>query len=455
MAMNIGSIGMNPMRSANWYNMAAVNNVKLVQAISRRAEKLESSKTAPRTDNTMTTISASLKKNSTEFIKRYEDSMNRLQQAAKDLSESKANGVANQMAATSSSQDVMNVQAAGKLTSPASYQVDVQQVAAAQTNQSNGAWSRGAPLEGGSFTLATQEGTAEIKVDPTAVKTNRELYSAIADEINRLDLGVTAQMEESGGKVSLTVKSAETGKENGFAISGDFAGKIGLDKAKQAAQDAVYTVRDVNDKLDKGQEYTSASNKVSIGNSSIEATLKKEGTSTIKVGDDVEGMANKLNDLVNTFNDTVKFLDKNADKGTGVLYQMRRMAQLPTGEKALNLAGISANSDGTYTFDREAFTDAMDRSPSLTKNIVSGSYGFAEGLRRGALAGLNTPSAKLVDNITSQVNNMRQTQNIINQLSQSNMMNQWSYSPMGAYSKAGSYNLFNYFTTGAMMNMYI
>ena len=43
--------------------------------------------------------------------------------------------------------------------------------------------------------MATKEGTAEIKVDPTAVKTNKDLYSAIADEINRLDLGVTAEMK--------------------------------------------------------------------------------------------------------------------------------------------------------------------------------------------------------------------------------------------------------------------
>lgn len=162
----------------------------------------------------------------------------------------------------------------------------------------------------------------------------------------------------------------------------------------------------------------------------------------------MEGIADKLDNLVNTFNDTVKFLDKNADRGTGVLYQMRRMAQLPTGEKAMNLVGISANSDGTYTFDRDVFTDAMEKNSSLTKEIVSGNYGFAEGIRRSAQAGVNTSSAKLVDN-------MKETQNIINRLTQFNMMNQWSYSPMGAYSKAGAYNMFNYFTSGAMMNMYI
>ncbi len=447
MAMNISSIGLNPMRSVNWYNMAAMNNVKLAQVFSKKMDSIANVKPVPRTDNT---VSSSLRKDSQEFLKRYEQSMTRLQQAAKDLSDSKVNGAANQMAATSTAKDVIGVQAVGKLTSPTEYHVEVQQVAAAQTNQSNSTWGRGAPLEGGSFTLATKEGTAEIKVDPTAVKTNKELYSAIADEINRLDLGVTAEMQESAGKVSLSLTSAETGKENGFAISGSFAEKIGLNQTKQAAQDAVYTVKakDVNDKLDEGKEYTSASNKVSIGEDKIEATLKKAGTSTVKVGEDVEGIADKLDNLVNTFNDTVKFLDKNADRGTGVLYQMRRMAQLPTGEKAMNLVGISANSDGTYTFDRDVFADAMEKNSSLTKEIVSGNYGFAEGIRRSAQAGANTSSAKLVDN-------MKETQNIINRLTQFNMMNQWSYSPMGAYSKAGAYNMFNYFTTGAMMNMYI
>ena len=257
MAMNISSIGLNPMRSVNWYNMAAMNNVKLAQVFSKKMDSIANVKPVPRTDNT---VSSSLRKDSQEFLKRYEQSMTRLQQAAKDLSDSKVNGAANQMAATSTAKDVIGVQAVGKLTSPTEYHVEVQQVAAAQTNQSNSTWGRGAPLEGGSFTLATKEGTAEIKVDPTAVKTNKELYSAIADEINRLDLGVTAEMQESAGKVSLSLTSAETGKENGFAISGSFAEKIGLNQTKQAAQDAVYTVKakDVNDKLDEGKEYTSA-----------------------------------------------------------------------------------------------------------------------------------------------------------------------------------------------------
>ena len=175
-----------------------------------------------------------------------------------------------------------------------------------------------------------------------------------------------------------------------------------LCKEKQAAQDAVYTVKKENDKGQAAQEKTSASNRITLDDEKIEATLKKAGSTQIKVGDDVKGMADKLDNLVKSYNNTVKFLNDNAGQGSGVLDQLRRMSRLPTGEKAMNLAGISVNpKDGTFAFDRDAFAEAMETSPTLTKEIVSGSYGVAQGLRQDAQSGLNTSSAKLVDAMDS------------------------------------------------------
>ncbi len=441
------SVGMNYPIQNSWYSIAANNNNRLAHILSQKASAV--TKVRP--------VERNFEKNgvstkSSEFLKKFQKQMIELQQAATDLSDTKVNGVANRLAAVSSDQNVMDVSAVGKLTSPAVYQVDVQQTAAAQQNQSLAAWASGAPADKGTFAVETQKGTAQLHIDPSAVKTNRELYNAIADEINRLDLGVTAKAQEANGKVSLTVSSAETGKENAFSINGTLAEKMGLTKEKQAAQDAVYTVKKENDKGQAAQEKTSASNRITLDDEKIEATLKKAGSTQIKVGDDVKGMADKLDNLVKSYNNTVKFLNDNAGQGSGVLDQLRRMSRLPTGEKAMNLAGISVNpKDGTFAFDRDAFAEAMETSPTLTKEIVSGSYGVAQGLRQDTQSGLNTSSAKLVDAMDS----FRASQDFINRMAQNNMLNQWSYSPLGTYSKANSYNLFQYFTSGAMMSMYI
>ena len=440
------SVGMNYPIQTSWYSIAANNNNRLAHILSQKASAV--TKVRP--------VERNFQKNgvstqSSEFLKKFQKQMIELQQAATDLSDTKVNGVANRLAAASSDGNVMDVATVGKLTNPAVYQVDVQQTATAQQNQSTAAWASGAPAQGGTFELETRGGTAQLHIDPSAVKTNRELYGAIADEINRLDLGVTAKAQETNGKVSLTVISAETGKENSFSINGTLAERMGLTKEKQAAQDAVYTVKN-QDSKEPAQQKTSASNKITLGDEKIEATLKKAGSAQIKVGDDVKGMADKLENLVNSYNKTVKFLDDNADRGSGVLNQLRRMATLPTGEKAMNMAGISVNGkDGTFAFDRDAFAVAMETSPSLTKEIISGSYGVAQGLRQDAQAGLNTSSAKLVDASES----FKASQDFINRMAQNNMLNQWSYSPLGTYSKANSYNLFQYFTSGAMMSMYI
>lgn len=448
MAMNFRSNGINSI-NMGWYNMAAVNNFKLAQSFVKRADAAVSS-IRPVNKVSKNNVSA-LSKDSSEFLKRYQEQLSRLQQAARDLSSSNVNSAANQMAVSASDPKVLDVQSKGTPTSPAAYQVNVQQTATAQSNESSRVWGSAAPSSGGSFTLSTSGGTAELHIDPSAASTNRELYQAIADEINRLDLGVTAKAQESGGKVSISVSSAETGKENSFSISGELAEKMGLNQVKQNAQDAVYTVKDEKNPKGQPQEFTSASNKVSIGDEQIEAVLKEKGSSQVKIGDDVKGMADKLDNLVDTFNKTVKFLDSNAERGTGVLNQLRRMAQLPTGEKAMNTVGISANKDGTLSFDRDVFAKAMDSSPRLTKEIVSGSYGVAERIGQDAKAGMNTSSAKLVDYDSA----LKSTQNYINQMNRLNMLDQWSYSPMGTYSKASTYNMFQYFTSGALMSMYI
>ena len=142
------SVGMNYPIQNSWYSIAANNNNRLAHILSQKASAVTKVRPVERNfeNNGVSTKSS-------EFLKKFQKQMIELQQAATDLSDTKVNGVANRLAAVSYDQNVMDVSAVGKLTSPAVYQVDVQQTAAAQQNQSLAAWASGAPADKGTFAV--------------------------------------------------------------------------------------------------------------------------------------------------------------------------------------------------------------------------------------------------------------------------------------------------------------
>ena len=187
------------------------------------------------------------------------------------------------------------------------------------------------------------------------------------------------------------------------------------------------------------QRFVSDSNTVTL-DGRLKASLKKTGTTNIKAGADAAtGIADSVSKLVNKFNETLSFLNKNSDRGIGVLNQMRRMIIPPTSERSMKLAGITINKDGSMKFDRAKFMEKMEQSPSLIKEVVED---FARGIRTDAQMGMQERSGNLLGtSVYSQKMLSSYEQN------QMNLMNM--------YTRSGAYNMTNYYTVGAMMNFNI
>lgn len=306
-------------------NLAQMNNNKLSQILSKRSGSSASKANG---------LSAS----ASNFLKQYQNKMTEMMNTANSMRSMGSNGSYGEMVLSSSDSSVMEAQSYYKLSQAETYDVNVEQLAASQVNASAELTASDTASMSGQLTIATNSKTLNINLDSLSGTTNEEKLNALAKEVNRYSAGVSASVVKDNGKVSLQIKGTSTGKNNGFIVSGDFASQNGLDQVKQSAQDAKYTV--------DGQQKTSSSNTVDLGGYKISATLKKEGKAKITVGADPNASADKVQKLVDSFNDTLKLLNDNSEMGAGVLKQMRKMIVPPTSEKSLNMAGITIGKIG-------------------------------------------------------------------------------------------------------------
>lgn len=421
----------------SWYNMSQMNDFKL-SLLSNKYTGVSSTKGG----------GMKLGAGDINFLSDYQKSMSDLMSAANTLSGTNKNGVLNAMGIASSDNKIMTATTSYSLNAKESYTVDVKQLASVQKNTSAQLGSYAKPTESGSFTIATGSKTVRFDVDPTGAKNNKEMLGELAKEINRNDLGVTAKIVEENGKVSLAITGQETGAENGFTVTGGFAANIGLDSVTNAATDAIYTVEK---KGGTGPvEFTSADNTVSIGGYKIEATLKDTGTATLSAGLDTGKTADAMEKLVKSFNSTLSMLDSNSARSATATRQLRNMILPPTSEKTMAKIGITVGKDGSMSFDRKVFNEAMEKDPTLVKDIIGGGNGIAQGIIKDTQKALQVTSANLLGQ-----NNSNLSGASLGGFSDQQMFDTNQMSMLSAYSKSGAYNMTNYYTVGAMMNLFI
>lgn len=422
----------------SWYNMSQMNNFKL-SLLSNKYTGVSSNKGG----------GMKLGAGDINFLGDYQKSMSDLMSAANTLSGTNKSGVFNSMGIASSDNKVMSATTRYSVNAKESYTVDVKQLASAQKNTSTQLGSYAKPTESGSFTIATGSKTVRFDVDPTGAKNNKEMLSELAKEINRNDLGVTAKIVEEGGKVSLAITGQKTGAENGFTVTGGFAANMGLDTVTDTAKDAVYTVEKSGGS--GPVEYTDSDNTVSIGGYKIEAKLKQTGTATLSAGVDTGKTADAMEKLVKSFNSTLSMLDANSARSATATRQLRNMILPPTSEKTMAKVGITIGKDGSMSFDRKVFDQAMEKDPALVKDIIGGSNGIAQGIIKDTQKALQVTSANLLGQNGSNLSGA----SLGGYQGQQQMFDTNQLSMMSAYSKSGAYNMTNYYTVGAMMNLFI
>ena len=375
------------------------------------------------------------------FVKEYTSSMSSLMQAASELKgASSSTSAVNDLTVTSSDTDVATVTERLPVRNYSEYVLDVSQTARAQVNVSDTVTASDTAAEDMDFTVAGSRGTASVQVSSTyddgTAKTNGTMLREAASQINSQNVGVRASVIEDNGEAYLKLESTHTGEVYGFRAEGQLGAASGADQVQTAALNAEYSV------TENGitRNYTSSGNDITIGAGRIGVDLKETGEVTIRSEMDQEKVSSALQDLVSSYNNALKVLNDNYDRGSGVDRQLRSLVRGLGSEQSLAKIGITVNKDATLEFDADVFAESMAREPSLVRDIISGTGGIADTAFNKASGGMNMNSSSLINNDVAEA--------------QYEMM----YSPfnvMSMYSRNSAYLHNNFYAVGLMMNYLI
>lgn len=419
-----------------YYNyQASMNNFRLTQALSNNQRFMQAVTPTSRVSSNSyrnTSLTSSM-----AFVKNYSSSMSDLMSSANALKSSNQKGVMNDLAVTSSDSAVATATEKLPVRNKQSVDLDVQQLASAQVNVSEGVKASEKAASDMNFTVGNAASSVNVQVsalnsDGTS-KTNAQMLSEAASQINRGSSNVKASVVQKDGVASLQLEGRYTGAANTFSVNGELGVAAGADTVKTEAANSKYSMT-VGGKTTQHESY---SNNISLDSTRIGVELKGVGKATINADVDSEKVASALGDLVNSYNSSLKLLNDNYDRGTGVDKQLRNLVTGLGSEKSLSQLGITVNKDATLSFDKSVFAKNMKENPSLTKSIITGPGGIANTAFNKGTTGLNMRSSSLIDGDLTNAQNEFITN---------------PYNSFGSFSKSSAYALNNYSAVGMMLN---
>ncbi len=276
--------------------------------------------------------------------------------------------------------------------------VKVEQVATTQKNTGETLVSNEKSLDAKyyQFEISSNGKTQQVSFSVSNSDNNEAVQRKIAEAINSKNTGVSASVsydsKTKSSKIVLEAKETGTGSNgsNKFEVrdvSGNAALQMGLSNVSQQAKDAIFSIN--------GEQKTSKSNDVALGNG-VTATLKKAtGDESVKVSikSDTGAQIDKVREMVNNFNGLLEAADSNSkDSSTKKLSnELRTTAK--TYMSSLNRIGISFNSNGYLAIDK----DKMDKAANdgtlekFFKQDRNSSYGFANRVSQTASKVNNNP----------------------------------------------------------------
>lgn len=440
----ISSYGLNSL----YGYQSTINSLRLSQALYRNPKLNQTSSST----SASSVVSQRASKNANvAFVNEYSSSMTDLMDAANALRGSNKSGAASDLAITSSDEKVAT--ASGKLLikSDKDFKLDVAQIAQAQTNVSEGVKASAYAQSGMNFTVGDDKNSVNVKVSAVKAnggsKTNAQMLREAADQINKSKANVTASVVEKDGVASLQIQGKETGAGNTFKVNGEMGAAAGAENVKTEAVNAKYSVTSGGVKT----EYESESNTVSVGYVGVNAELKGTGQTTLKADVDTKKVADALSDLVDAYNSSLKFLNDNFDRGTGIGRQMQSLLNALGSEQSLKQMGITVNKDATLSFNKTTFDKNMAKDSALTRDLISGFNGLAERMFNKASSGLNVSANSLTNYSTNAYSSSYG--NSYGSSAKNSATN--PYAVLGMYSRSGVYNMSNYNAVGMMMNYLI
>jgi flagellar hook-associated protein 2 len=215
---------------------------------------------------------------------------------------------------------------------------------------------------------------------PVHIAVTTDTAAGVASAINAANAGVNAAVvsTDQGTVLQLTAKGTGTAKQ--FTISG-------LATATQVAVTGTDAKLTVGNPLAGGYTLTSATNTFTDVTAGLTVTATKlENAVTVSVGADADGIANRVQAMVDIANLALNEIDKQTSydplgkKGAALLgdFTVRQLdsdilATVSHGNDDYGdygKLGVQLTKDGRFTFDKAAFLAAYTADPSTVQSAV-------------------------------------------------------------------------------------
>ena len=257
--------------------------------------------------------------------------------------------------------------------------INIDQIATQQINQST-ALSANASAGGANayeFSIQKDGKTYQFSVAATNQDTNKTILDKVAAAINEKDIGVTAKVNLTNlNSIStLALQSSKTGENSQFTVTdtfGDLTARTGMDTITQQARDAIYRIND-------GDQKTSASNTIDLGNG-VKATMLKASSETVSVSmkADSTGAHKAINNFINSYNDLVSAA-KGSDTTKALQLNYKLAQTVNTYAASLNRIGITMDTNGKMSVNQDKLNSAVQNGDleNLFTLDRNSSYGFA------------------------------------------------------------------------------
>lgn len=297
---------------------------------------------------------------------------------------------------------------------PGNYNLDVTQLASAQTRSSN-AYSATSAV--GSGTLDISIGSESMSVSVSSTDSLADIAAEINDASD--NPGVTANVVAGTQGDQLVLASNNTGVANSYSISVSGAASSGLSAlatsldtpGSEEATDAKFTI--------DGIAVDSASNNVTGSLTGVTLNLTATGSTQLSIAQDTSTIGDAVSDFVSAYNDyasTVSTLDS-YDSSTGeagVLLGDQTLGSLQSqisgvlgasvaGNSIGTLAslGITRNSDGSMSLNTGTLDEALSANPSAVQGLFDSASGIANQLSTLANNYNNSSTGIITQRITS------------------------------------------------------
>ncbi|MBD3820854.1 MAG: flagellar filament capping protein FliD [Thiotrichales bacterium] len=286
----------------------------------------------------------------------------------------------------------------------ATYQVEVQNLATAQTIATQTAYSSAATAIGqGTLSITANGTTTNLTIDST-----NDTLTGIRDAVNAAGIGVTASVINVGTGYKLVFSSANTGVSNQFNISvtdsdGNNTDTSGLSQLINANMNQTVAAQDATFVLN-GLTINSASNNVSGIVDGVTLNLKGSAigqTKTLQISSDTSKLDQSISDFVDLYNSldnifkTLGSYDKpptdasgnpvqgdqtGALKGDPALREIKNQIKQAMVESIPGLSGaiqsfadigITSNLDGTLSLDKTMLSNALATSPDAVGKLFA------------------------------------------------------------------------------------